>query len=82
MFNVRPVKFGNKRLNIVISIIKNGSKKEVVYTDTVFIKMSVKNQVLTFWQKLAVVPHDNNNTSVRLLLEEKEKGKSVNGNIY
>lgn len=51
VFNVRPVKFGNKRLNIVISMIKNGSKKEVVYTDTVFIKMSVKNQVLTFWQK-------------------------------
>lgn len=51
IFNVKPLKFGNKKLNIVISIVKDGSKKEIVYTDSIYIKMNVKNEVQSFWSK-------------------------------
>lgn len=51
IFNVKPLKFGNKKLNIVISIVKDGSKKEIVYTDSIYIKMNVKNEVISFWGK-------------------------------
>ena len=48
-FTVRPVKHGEKKLDLVVSIIKNGYKKQVVYTDTIHIKENVAKEIKTFW---------------------------------
>ena len=51
LFNVQPVKHGDKKLNLVISIIKNDTKKQIVYTDNITVKESIKGEVETFWGK-------------------------------
>ena len=51
IFNVQPVKHGNKKLNLVISIVKNDAKKQIVYTDNIVVKESIKGEVKTFWEK-------------------------------
>lgn len=53
-WNVTPIRTGNSKLNIVISIIRDSGKKEVVYSDTVDIQMDLKAQIIfflqTYWQ--------------------------------
>lgn len=51
IFNVKPIKHGDKKLNLVISIIKNDNKKQIVYTDTIYVKDSLKLQIKLFWNK-------------------------------
>ena len=50
-WNVTPLKIGNANLKIVISIIKGGHKKEVVYEDVVNVKMDINKQVSYFFGK-------------------------------
>ena len=47
-WNVTPLKSGSSDLKIVVSIIKNGNKKEVVYQDKVKIKINPFKQFV-FW---------------------------------
>lgn len=55
-WTVVPLKSGSHNLSVVISIIKNGIKKDTVYEDTVNVKVNIKNQLLFFlnqyWQWL------------------------------
>jgi hypothetical protein len=55
-FNVTPVRSGTSKLKVVISIIKNGVMKEVVYEDEVTVKTDVTKTVpffiATYWQWL------------------------------
>jgi hypothetical protein len=55
-WNVTPIKVGSSSLKIVVSVIKNGNKKEDVYSDTVKVEASPMNQVKyffhTYWQWL------------------------------
>ena len=58
-FNVTPLKSGNSKLKIVVSIVRNGVGKEVVYEDNVHIKSNIKKTVpffiTTYWQWLMSV---------------------------
>jgi len=47
-WNVTPLKVGTGKLKVVISIIRDGNKKDVVYTDDVTIKMDLPKQI-SFW---------------------------------
>ena len=53
-WNVTPIKTGDSKLNIVVSIIRDGGKKEVVYTDEVKIESDYIAQIFFFlkshWQ--------------------------------
>lgn len=53
-WTVIPLRSGEHNLSIVISTIRNGIPKDVVYKDTVKVKIDIKNQVLFFiksyWQ--------------------------------
>lgn len=51
IFNVQPIKTGNKKLNLVVSIIRGNSKKQVVYTDVIHVRSNVKKEVKSFWDK-------------------------------
>lgn len=50
-WNVTPIRAGNSSLKIVVSVIRDGNKKEVVYEDSIEIQKNLKFQLLTFWQK-------------------------------
>ena len=50
-WDVTPVKIGNSRLKIVVSIIRDGNKKDIVYEDTVDVEMDAKEQILFFLKK-------------------------------
>jgi hypothetical protein len=50
-WNVTPIKTGHSNLKIVISIIKDGNKKEIVYEDSVRVKMDIGKQVPFFFGK-------------------------------
>jgi hypothetical protein len=56
VYDVTPLKSGNLKLNIVISIIDNGYNKEIVYFDTVYVKANPKRSIVDFikenWQWL------------------------------
>lgn len=53
-WNVTPVRAGTSKLDIVISVVRDGEKKEVVYTDTVIVKVDFFAQIIffirTYWQ--------------------------------
>ena len=51
IFNVTPIKNGEKRLDLVISIIKNDHKKQIVYSDTIIVKNNEVLKVKSFWEK-------------------------------
>lgn len=51
IFNVQPIKTGDKKLNLVVSIIRGNSKKQVVYTDVIHVRNNVKKEVKSFWDK-------------------------------
>ena len=51
VYSVKPLKSGKLKLNIVISIIKNDNKKEIVYFNSVYVKSDNIVVVETFWEK-------------------------------
>jgi hypothetical protein len=50
-WNVTPLKTGESKIKVVISVIKEGNKKEVVYEDSVTIKMNLGKQLPFFFTK-------------------------------
>lgn len=50
-WNVTPVHVGQTKLKIIVSIIKNDNKKDIVYEDTVEIERDVKEQIVFFLEK-------------------------------
>lgn len=50
-WSVTPLQSGNNKLSIVISIIKDGVRKEKVYEDVVNVKVNLKNQTFYFFKK-------------------------------
>ncbi len=50
-WNVTPIKSGKSKLKIVISVIKNGNKKETVYEDNVEVKIDAINEIVFFIHK-------------------------------
>jgi hypothetical protein len=51
VYSVKPLKSGKLKLNIIISIIKNDNKKEIVYFNSVYVKSNSIVVVETFWKK-------------------------------
>lgn len=50
-WNVTPLSSGSSQLKIIVSIVRDGNKKEVVYQDTVEIKMDLSKQISYFFGK-------------------------------
>ena len=50
IFTVRPMKHGKKELKLVISIIEDGDKKQIVYTDVVNVKDDIGKDIFIFWK--------------------------------
>lgn len=50
-WDVTPIKVGKANLKIMVSIIKNGNKKEEVYRDNVIVEANIGNQIKFFWHK-------------------------------
>ena len=55
-WDVKPIKAGNNKLKIIVAIIKNDSRKETVYEDTILVKsnifLSIKLFIIEYWQYL------------------------------
>jgi hypothetical protein len=51
VYSVRPIKNGDKKLSLVISIIKGANKKQIVYSDTIYVKDNIVKEVKSFWEK-------------------------------
>jgi hypothetical protein len=51
IYSVRPIKNGDKKLSLVISIIKGDNKKQIVYSDTIHVKDNIVKNVKIFWVK-------------------------------
>lgn len=80
-WEVTPVYVGNSKLKIVVSVIRNNNKKDIVYEDTVEIERDLKEQIKFFfgkyWQWLIgtlIVPF-----VVWLYKTKKEKKEKENG---
>lgn len=50
-WNVTPVRVGNSKLKIVVSVIRNGNKKDIVYEDSVEVQKDILIQVGFFFKK-------------------------------
>lgn len=50
-WTVTPLKPGSSKLKIVIAIVRNGSKKETVYEDSILVQRDVVKQTGTFFEK-------------------------------
>lgn len=50
-WDVTPLKVGNSKLKIVVSVIRNNNKKDVVYEDTVEVEKDVTTQIGFFLKK-------------------------------
>lgn len=50
-WNVTPVRAGSSSLKIVVSVIRDGNKKDVVYEDSVKVERDISNQISFFWSK-------------------------------
>ena len=50
-FSVRPIKNGEKRLSLVVSVITGDDRKQKVYSDTIHVKDDVVKKVDHFWSK-------------------------------
>lgn len=50
-WNVTPIRVCNTKLKIIVSIIKNDNKKDIVYEDTVEIERDIKEQVIFFLEE-------------------------------
>lgn len=51
IYNVTPLKTGKHSLDLVVSIIKDKNKKEIVYSDLVYIRSNPKEVIKGFWEK-------------------------------
>lgn len=51
VYNVTPNKSGKLKLNIIVSIIREKGKKQIVYFDNVYVKSNPVIVVKTFWEK-------------------------------
>jgi hypothetical protein len=49
-WTVTPIRSGDHKLSVVISTIKNGISKDIVYQNTVKVKINVGNQIAFFWK--------------------------------
>jgi hypothetical protein len=49
-WNVTPIKVGNSKLKIVISIIRDGNKKDIVYEDSVEVEKDIQIQIKFFFE--------------------------------
>lgn len=50
-WNVTPIRVCNTKLKIIVSIIKNDNKKDIVYEDTVEIERDIKEQIIFFLEE-------------------------------
>lgn len=50
-WNVTPIRVGNSNLKIVISIIRDGNKKDIVYEDSVMVEKDIITQIMFFFSK-------------------------------
>ncbi len=50
-WGVTPIRLINSKLEIVISIIRDGNKKDIVYNDIVEVEKDIKEQILFFLKK-------------------------------
>ena len=50
-WNVTPIRVCNTKLKIVVSVIRNYNKKDIVYEDTVEIERDIKEQLIFFWEE-------------------------------
>lgn len=50
-WGVTPIRIVNSKLEIVISVIRDGNKKDIVYQDTVEVEKDIKEQILFFLKK-------------------------------
>lgn len=50
-WNVTPIRIGHSSLKIVVSIIRNGNKKDIVYEDQVKVNVDIPKQALFFWKE-------------------------------
>lgn len=50
-WNVTPIRVGDTKLKIVVSVIRNDNKKDIVYEDTVKIERDLKEQILFFLEE-------------------------------
>jgi len=50
-WGVTPIRLINSKLEIVISVIRDGNKKDIVYEDTVEVEKDIKEQILFFLKK-------------------------------
>lgn len=48
-FTVKPLKQGNRKINLVVSVITGQDVKQVVYTDIVYIKNNIIEETKSFW---------------------------------
>ena len=48
-FNVTPIKSGNNKLNLVVSIFKNDDVKQTVYSDEIYVQANAPAQIKSFW---------------------------------
>lgn len=48
-FNVVPLKSGQNKLDLVISIIRGDDVKQVVYSDEIYVQSNAPAQIKTFW---------------------------------
>ena len=50
-WDVTPIHVGVSKLKVVVSIIRNNNKKDIVYEDTVEIERDIKEQLIFFWEE-------------------------------
>jgi len=50
-WGVTPIHVGSSKLEIVVSIIRNGNKKDIVYEDIVDVEMDAKEQIIFFLEE-------------------------------
>ena len=48
-YNVMPLKSGQNKLDLVISIFKNDDVKQVVYSDEIYVQANAPAQIKSFW---------------------------------
>lgn len=49
IFNVTPLKSGNNKLNLIVSIFRNDDVKQTVYSDEIYVQANAPAQIKTFW---------------------------------
>ncbi len=51
LFSITPIHTGKYKLNLIVSIIRNDSRKQIVYTDKIYVRSNASAQIQTFWEK-------------------------------